>query len=135
MGSYFVRKNNLLKVKSVNFCVYCGSCKNLVIDHIIPRNKGGNNEISNLTRSCNRCNLYKSDFTINQFLKRIEDKREKAGQIISSCIYIILKHRKRGTQITSKYQNVYTTLKNEREKHSYYSSIIGNIIRGKYKLF
>jgi hypothetical protein len=135
MASYFVRKGDLEKIKSIRFCVYCGFNLNLVIDHIIPRNKGGSNDISNLTSACNKCNLYKSDFTIIQFLKRIEDKRIKTGQVISSCIYIISKHRQRGTQITCKYQNVYTTLKNEREKHSYYSSIIGNIIREKYKLF
>ena len=65
MASYFVRKNDLIKVKLIKECVYCGSQNKLVIDHIYPRNKGGGNELENLTRACNRCNLYKSDFKMN----------------------------------------------------------------------
>lgn len=52
-------------------CQYCGrspkidGCK-LVIDHIIPRAKGGLNEIFNLITSCQECNLGKSDVLIEE---------------------------------------------------------------------
>lgn len=134
MASYFLRKEHLEKLKSINFCVYCGSKNSLVIDHIYPRSKGGSNDITNLTRSCTKCNLYKSDFIIEEFLARIRIKREKSERVINSCVYIIDKHKRRATEIFG-YQNVFEKLKIERANHSYYSSIIGNIIKEKYKLF
>jgi len=134
MASFFIRKKDLEFIKSFNYCKYCGSIDSLVIDHIYPRNKGGSNNINNLTRACNRCNVHKSDFTITQFLYRYIDKREECSKIIISCINIISRHKNRGTPIISKYANVYNTLKIEREKHSYYSKVIGNIINEKYKI-
>lgn len=44
-------------------CGYCGSKKNLTIDHIIPRSKGGDNSWNNLITCCNRCNNEKDDKT------------------------------------------------------------------------
>jgi hypothetical protein len=44
-------------------CGYCGSKKNLTIDHIIPRSKGGDNSWTNLVTCCNRCNNDKDDKT------------------------------------------------------------------------
>ena len=38
-------------------CVYCGSKKNLTLDHVIPKSRGGSNEWTNLVTSCFRCNL------------------------------------------------------------------------------
>ena len=42
-------------------CVYCGSKKNLTVDHIIPVSRGGSNELSNLMTLCVWCNSKKSD--------------------------------------------------------------------------
>lgn len=44
-------------------CVYCGSGKNLTIDHVIPKSKGGDNSWTNLVTSCSRCNCNKGDKT------------------------------------------------------------------------
>ena len=44
-------------------CGYCGSKKNLTIDHIIPRSKGGGNTWDNLVTCCNRCNNEKDNKT------------------------------------------------------------------------
>jgi len=48
-------------------CVMCGvTAKDAVlhVDHIIPRSKGGTNDIDNLQALCARCNLGKSDLPI-----------------------------------------------------------------------
>lgn len=44
-------------------CVYCGSNKNLTLDHVIPKSRGGRNEWTNLVTSCFKCNLKKADRT------------------------------------------------------------------------
>jgi 5-methylcytosine-specific restriction endonuclease McrA len=58
--------------KRDNFqCQYCGrtpkidKCK-LVIEHIIPRAKGGTNDINNLTTSCFECNAGKIDVLLEE---------------------------------------------------------------------
>ena len=44
-------------------CVYCGSNKNLTLDHVIPKSRGGGNEWTNLVTSCFKCNLKKGNKT------------------------------------------------------------------------
>jgi len=44
-------------------CVYCGSKKELTLDHVIPKSKGGGNEWTNLVTSCFKCNLKKGNKT------------------------------------------------------------------------
>jgi CRISPR/Cas system Type II protein with McrA/HNH and RuvC-like nuclease domain len=46
-----------------NTCCYCGSQRNLTIDHIIPKSRGGNNSWDNLVTSCFRCNSKKDNKT------------------------------------------------------------------------
>ena len=47
-------------------CQYCGSAKQLTIDHVIPRSKGGKTSWTNLVTACNRCNVLKGDKTLEQ---------------------------------------------------------------------
>ncbi|WP_439488285.1 HNH endonuclease [Algoriphagus sp.] len=42
-------------------CQYCGSKKQLTIDHVVPRSKGGKSSWTNLTTACHRCNVVKGD--------------------------------------------------------------------------
>jgi 5-methylcytosine-specific restriction endonuclease McrA len=44
-------------------CAYCGSNKQLTLDHIIPRSRGGDNSWTNLVTCCHKCNLHKADKT------------------------------------------------------------------------
>jgi 5-methylcytosine-specific restriction endonuclease McrA len=44
-------------------CQYCGSKKQLTIDHIIPRSKGGTHTWENVVIACESCNCSKSDHT------------------------------------------------------------------------
>jgi 5-methylcytosine-specific restriction endonuclease McrA len=44
-------------------CVYCGSNKNLTIDHVLPKSRGGTNRWTNLVTCCGSCNRKKGDKT------------------------------------------------------------------------
>ena len=44
-------------------CVYCGSQKQLTLDHVIPKSRGGRNEWTNLVTCCHKCNLHKANRT------------------------------------------------------------------------
>ncbi len=50
-------------------CTYCGATApkaKLVVDHVIPKSKGGSDDESNLTTACEPCNLGKSDKCLDQ---------------------------------------------------------------------
>lgn len=49
-----------------NKCVYCGSNENLCLDHILPIDLGGMDDIQNLATACKSCNSGKSGRTPNQ---------------------------------------------------------------------
>ncbi|MCC9166569.1 HNH endonuclease [Pontibacter harenae] len=42
-------------------CQYCGSDKNLTLDHLLPRCRGGETNWQNLVTACSRCNTRKGD--------------------------------------------------------------------------
>ena len=44
-------------------CVYCGNHKNLTIDHVLPKSRGGTNRWTNLVTCCGSCNRKKGDKT------------------------------------------------------------------------
>lgn len=44
-------------------CVYCGSTKELTLDHVLPKSRGGSNDWTNLVTSCIKCNRKKADRT------------------------------------------------------------------------
>jgi len=55
-------------------CGYCGSKKNLTIDHIIPKCKGGDNSWGNLVTCCNKCNNLKDDKTPEEVGLKLKTK-------------------------------------------------------------
>jgi HNH endonuclease/RRXRR protein len=58
-------------------CAYCGALNiPLQVEHIHPKAKGGSNRISNLTLSCEKCNLKKGTKDIKDFLKKDPKKLE-----------------------------------------------------------
>lgn len=82
-------------------CALCGASKNdtpLDVDHIIPRNKGGTNDLSNLQALCFRCNRAKRDRDSQDFrtfgdFKSAQDcvfceRQTKAEQEYNSCFWI-----------------------------------------------
>lgn len=42
-------------------CQYCGTSRDLTLDHVVPRSKGGGSNWSNLVTACKRCNARKGD--------------------------------------------------------------------------
>lgn len=42
-------------------CQYCGSDRQLTVDHVVPRSKGGGDTWDNLVTSCAACNRRKAD--------------------------------------------------------------------------
>ena len=57
-------ENNIAKMKNGNRCWYCGEeipKTQLTIDHVIPRKKGGGNEMDNVILVCKHCNFSKQD--------------------------------------------------------------------------
>ncbi len=55
-------RQNLFK-RDGNSCQYCGSTKDLTLDHVLPKSKGGQSTWTNLTTACKRCNSIKGDKT------------------------------------------------------------------------
>lgn len=50
--------------KRDNFeCVYCGTRRELTLDHVMPSSRGGTHSWTNLVTACKRCNTRKGDFT------------------------------------------------------------------------
>ena len=59
------KKNIFLRDK---VCVYCGSNKDLTIDHVIPTSKGGKHEWTNVVAACKSCNLKKGNKVPNPMI-------------------------------------------------------------------
>ncbi len=107
--SRWASKVPLLLMRTHGRCIYCGEVLKfsgnykrgeplLTIDHVVPRSKGGSNDIENLVPSCNRCNSNKSDLNsedfiiiltysdveFNQFLqKRFHERSKKSKKFLS----------------------------------------------------
>ncbi|WP_414583981.1 RNA-guided endonuclease IscB [Scytonema sp. PCC 10023] len=59
-------------------CAYCGiKDVPLQIEHIHPRAKGGTNSITNLTLSCEKCNIKKGTKDVKDFLKKDSSRLER----------------------------------------------------------
>ncbi|MBS1490943.1 MAG: HNH endonuclease [Bacteroidetes bacterium] len=50
--------------KRDNFeCQYCGTRRDLTLDHVMPSSRGGTHSWHNLVSACKRCNAKKGDYT------------------------------------------------------------------------
>jgi len=57
-----VNRRGILR-RDRNSCQYCGSNKNLTLDHVIPRSRGGGHTWENVVTACAECNSRKSNRT------------------------------------------------------------------------
>ena len=58
-------------------CAYCGcpiTSKSMEIDHMIPKRRGGTEDIGNLMPACRPCNRWKGAYLIEEF--RIEIQKQ-----------------------------------------------------------
>lgn len=60
-GDWSKLRDRILK-RDCRICGYCGG-RATAVDHIIPRSRGGSNEVSNLISACKSCNSTKNDKT------------------------------------------------------------------------
>ena len=64
-------------------CAYCGSEKNLTLDHITPRSKGGSERVTNVLCACHSCNHSKGhQMWSDWFLSQDFFDKEKLSKII-----------------------------------------------------
>ena len=60
--SVLLSRQNVFKRDRMQ-CQYCGSKKDLTLDHVLPKSRGGNSTWFNLTTACKKCNSLKGDRT------------------------------------------------------------------------
>lgn len=58
-------KENIFKRDNFT-CAYCGRFRDLTVDHILPKSKGGKDTWDNLISACLKCNYKKGDRTPEQ---------------------------------------------------------------------
>jgi hypothetical protein len=56
-------------------CVFCGSRENLSTDHLIPKNRGGDDSSDNLVQACKTCNSSRGDKGVFEWLGLKEKDR------------------------------------------------------------
>ncbi|MDJ0723944.1 MAG: HNH endonuclease [Prochloraceae cyanobacterium] len=68
-----VNRREILK-RDRHQCQYCGSKKNLTIDHVIPRSLGGKHCWENVVIACVSCNSRKGDRTLDRARMQLKTK-------------------------------------------------------------
>lgn len=64
-------KRNIFKRDNYT-CLYCQSKKNLTVDHVIPRSRGGQTKWNNLVTACQPCNTQKGDMLLEECELKLE---------------------------------------------------------------
>jgi hypothetical protein len=59
--SDIVREDRIMVIEGMKQCAYCDATEGLTWDHLIPRNAGGPDTISNHVPACKTCNSSKGD--------------------------------------------------------------------------
>jgi len=100
-------------------CVYCGKKDvPLQIEHIIPKSREGSNRVSNLTISCEKCNLKKNNMTAKEFgFPKIQEQAKKS--LKATAFMNIVKKRlveKIGCEYTYGYITKYNRIRQGLEK-------------------
>lgn len=79
----------MLRLRKVVFefcckrCVYCGSNKNLTIDHFVPRKRCRMNDWENLLCACKSCNGVKKDRLFESVYECIKYIRRAKGEFVT----------------------------------------------------
>ena len=63
-------------------CQYCGNGKDLTLDHLIPKSRGGNSTWYNLITACRRCNTKKGEFMPEEIGMSIKRKPYRPSYIM-----------------------------------------------------
>lgn len=72
------KKKIRLLIKDGNKCIYCENkfkdVEDATIDHILPKIKGGTNNINNLGLACSECNREKGNLLLTEYIRAKELK-------------------------------------------------------------
>ena len=63
-------------------CQYCGTRKDLTIDHVIPKSKGGKSSWTNLVTACKKCNTKKGDYSLDQVGLKLSNQPIKPSYVM-----------------------------------------------------
>jgi len=75
-------RKNILK-RDNNTCQYCGKSKSeITIDHVLPKDKGGNDSWNNLVVACKRCNIIKRNYLLKDIDMKLIRKPFEPTKII-----------------------------------------------------
>jgi len=70
------KKARLIRERDSHRCVYCGAAHGpMHLDHVVAKNRGGQDTADNLVVACASCNSAKQDMTIRQFLALLRNSR------------------------------------------------------------
>lgn len=58
-------RHNIFK-RDNGLCQYCGTDRDLTLDHLVPRSKGGKSTWNNLVSACKACNAKKGNYTLEE---------------------------------------------------------------------
>ena len=87
-------RKNIFKRDSYK-CQYCGKTNLiLTIDHVIPKNKGGNDTWENLVSACKKCNLNKGNTLLKDTDMFLIKKPKKPHYLIYMQDYVVNKEYK-----------------------------------------
>ncbi|RNI28002.1 HNH endonuclease [Rufibacter immobilis] len=73
-------RQNIMR-RDRNQCQYCGSTRNLTLDHLLPRSRGGQSTWYNLITACSRCNSRKGDRTPEEVEMKLRRKPFKPSLV------------------------------------------------------
>lgn len=65
-------------------CAYCGKkikYKDMQVDHVKPKARGGTDDLDNLLPACRSCNHYKRDMNLEVFRNYISTLHERVEKI------------------------------------------------------
>lgn len=77
-------KDNIFKRDNYT-CAYCGRYRDLTVDHIHPKSKGGKDNWENLISACMKCNSRKGDRTPEQANMKLQFQPFKPSPLHFMC--------------------------------------------------
>ncbi len=78
-STYPTRRNILIRDRYT--CQYCGSDKDLTVDHVIPKVKGGKDTWENMVCACKKCNNKKGNLTPEEAGMKLLSKPRKPSYV------------------------------------------------------
>ncbi len=63
-------------------CQYCGVTKDLTLDHVMPKSRGGQSHWTNLVTACKKCNSVKGNLTPEEADMELKVKPYKPSYVV-----------------------------------------------------